>query len=195
MSYTVYGTVNSRAFRVLWMLEELGQPYELVKAGPQSPEIRAVSPLGKVPVLVVDGVVIPDSMAILAFLADRHGAMTYPAGTVERARQDAWSYRILDEIESLLWTASKHTFVLPEDERVPDVKPACRAEYERNLTRIMAEAEGPFLMGETMTVPDILLAHCGGWARAAKFPDGPEAFGDYLKRLRGREAFKAAAAR
>ena len=194
MAYTVYGTVNSRAFRVLWMLEELGQPYDHVPAGPQSPEIRAVSPLGKVPALGVDGTVIPDSMAILTYLADHHGALTHPAGTLDRARQDAWSYRILDEIESLLWTAAKHSFVLPEGERVADVKPACRAEYERNITRIMDEAQGPYLMGETMTVPDILLGHCGNWARAAKFPDGPESFGAYLKNLRARPAFKAVTA-
>lgn len=195
MTYTVYGTPGSRAFRVLWMLEELDQPYDHVPAAPRSDAVRAVSALGKVPVLVADGVAIPDSMAILTYLADHHGSLTFPAGSIDRARQDALSYRILDEIESLLWTAARHSFILPEDERVADVKPACRAEYDRNLTRLIGEMDGPYLMGETMTVPDILLCHCGGWARSAKFPDGPEGFGAYLKRLRERPAFKAAAAR
>lgn len=194
MSYTVYGAVRSRALRVLWLLEELGVPYAHVPAAPQSPEVRAVSPLGKVPVLVDGDAVLRDSSAILTYLADKHGAFTHPAGTIARAQQDAWTFRILDEVESLLWTASKHTFVLPEAERVPEVKEACRAEYARNLARIMEEAEGPCLMGETPLVPDIILAHCGGWAQAAKFPEATEPFAAYLAHLRARPAFRRAIA-
>lgn len=194
MTYTVYGAVRSRAFRVLWLLEELGVPYDHVPAGPQSEEVRKVSPLGKIPVLVEDDTVLRDSTAILTYLADKHGAFTAPAGTQDRARQDAWTFRILDEVESLLWTASKHAFVLPEAERVPEIKDPCRAEYARNLARIMQEAEGPYLMGDEPRVPDIILCHCGGWAQSAKFPEGPDAFADYLSNLRARPAFQRAAA-
>ncbi|MGP6088097.1 glutathione S-transferase family protein [Antarctobacter jejuensis] len=192
MSYTLYGSVRSRAFRVLWLLEELGQPYTHVPAGPQSEEVRRVSPLGKIPVLIEDGAVLRDSTAILTYLADKHGAFTFAAGTQDRARQDAWTFRILDEVESLLWTASKHSFVLPEAERVPQVKDPCRAEYARNIARIMEEAEGPCLMGKTPLIPDIILCHCGGWAQAAKFPAGPDSFADYLSNLRARPAFRKA---
>lgn len=194
MTYTVYGTVRSRAFRVLWLLEELGLDYSHVPAGPQSDEIRKVSPLGKIPVLVEGDTVLRDSTAILTYLADKHGGFTHPAGTILRAQQDAWTFRILDEVESLLWTASKHSFVLPEAERVPEVKPACAAEYARNITRIMEEAEGPYLMGEAPLVPDIILGHCATWAQVANFPDGGPALADYLARLRARPAFQAAAA-
>lgn len=194
MTYTVYGAVRSRTFRVLWLLEELGLAYSHVHAGPQSDEIRKVSPLGKIPVLVDGDAVLRDSTAILTYLADKHGGFTHPAGTIPRARQDAWTFRILDEVESLLWTASKHTFVLPEAERVPAVKPACAAEYSRNIARIMEEAEGPYLMGTAPLVPDIILGHCGTWAQVAKFPDGGTAFSDYLSRLRARPAFRVAAA-
>lgn len=193
MSYTLYGAVRSRAFRILWLLEELGVDYEHVPAGPQSDEVRAISPLGKVPVLVSDGQVIPDSTAILTYLADRHGAFTAPAGTHQRARQDAWTFRILDDIEGQLWTAAKHSFVLPEDERVPEVKAACRAEYARNIDKIFADMQDPYLCGEDMTVPDIILGHCGGWAQSAKFPEATPAFADYLSRLRSRPAFRQAA--
>jgi len=195
MRYTVYGAVRSRAFRVLWMLEELGSPYDHISAGPQSEEVRAVSPLGKIPVLVADGTVLPDSTAILTYLADKHAALTAPAGTEARAQQDAWTFRILDEIEGPLWTASKHSFVLPEAERVPEVKPACHAEYARSMKRLMSEMPGPFLMGEVISVPDIILAHCGGWAASAKFPAPEPAFADYLARMRARPAFKAVAAK
>lgn len=194
MSYTVYGTVRSRAFRVLWLLEELGVPYDHVAAGPQSDEVRKVSPLGKIPVLVDGDTVLRDSLAILTYLADKHGGFTHRAGALARAQQDAWTFRILDEVESLLWTAAKHSFVLPESERVPEVKEACRAEYGRNIARIMAEAAGPFLMGDVPLVPDILLCHCGGWAQSAKFPAGPDGFAEYLATLRARPAFQRAAA-
>jgi glutathione S-transferase len=194
MRYMLYGAVRSRAFRVRWMLEELGAEYDFVPAGPRSEEVRAVSPAGKIPVLTVGESVLTDSSAILAYLADRHGQFTATAGTLERARQDAMTFRILDELEGQLWTAAKHSFVLPEDMRVPEVKAACAAEYARNLAQIVAEMPGPFVMGAEMTVPDIILGHCGGWAQAAKFPAPPEAFGDYLARLRARPAFVAAQA-
>lgn len=63
--YKLVGNRATRAFRALWLLEELGVPYEHVPAAPRSEEVRAVSPLGKVPVLVVGDDVIADSTAIL----------------------------------------------------------------------------------------------------------------------------------
>ncbi|MCE0506016.1 MULTISPECIES: glutathione S-transferase family protein [unclassified Roseivivax] len=194
MRYTLIGTAKTRAFRPLWLLEELGVDYEHLPVGPQSAEVREASPLGKVPVLLADGRAIPDSAAILTFLADRHGAFTCPAGTPERAVQDSWTFRILDELDAIIWTAARHSFVLPEDKRVPEVKDSLKSEFAANLERITAGIEGPYIMGEEMTVPDIILCHCGGWARVAKFPDPPEAFKAYTRRLRDREAYRRAAA-
>ncbi|SLN18236.1 hypothetical protein ROJ8625_00616 [Roseivivax jejudonensis] len=192
MSYTVIGMRQSRAFRVLWMLEELGQDYTHVPAAPRSEEVTRVSPLGKLPVLLDGDHVIPDSAAILTYLADKHGGFTHAAGTPERARQDAWTFRILDELDALLWTAARHSFVLPEADRVPEVKDSLKSEYARNLERLTKEIPGPYVMGDTMTVPDIILCHCGGWAIAAKFPPPPDAFKAYAKNLRSREAFARA---
>ena len=98
--YTLYGTTRSRAFRVMWTLEELGQPYEMVAAAPRSPEILAVNPSGKVPALDVDGTILTDSVAIMSYLADKHGGLTHPAGTLERAQQDALLHRLNDEFDS-----------------------------------------------------------------------------------------------
>lgn len=192
--YKLLGIRATRAFRPLWMLEELGVPYEHVQAGPRAPEVLAVSPLGKVPVLVDGDHVIPDSMAILTYLADKHGAFTHKAGTVERAQQDAWTFRVLDEVDSLLWTASRHSFVLPEAERVPAIKDSLKSEFGRNITRIAQDLHSDYLAGDAPTVPDFLLAHCLGWARNAKFPDAPENLVDYLRRLRERPAYERAAA-
>lgn len=192
--YKLLGIRATRAFRPLWMLEELGVPYEHVPATPRSAEVLAVSPLGKVPVLVDGDHVIPDSMAILTYLADKHGAFTHPAGTVARAHQDAWTFRLLDEVDSVLWTAARHSFVIPEAERVPAVKDSLKTEFGRNITRIGEELTGDYLAGDAPMVPDFLLAHCLGWARNAKFPDAPEVLVDYLRRLRDRPAFQRAAA-
>jgi glutathione S-transferase len=192
--YKLVGNRATRAFRPLWLLEELGVPYEHIAAGPRSPEVLAFSPLGKVPVLVDGDHVVADSMAILTYLADKHGAFTHPAGTPERGRQDAWTFRLLDEVDSVLWTAARHTFVLPEDQRVPAVKESLKAEFAINLDRIASELTSDYLMGDEPTVPDFLLAHCLGWARNAKFPDAPEVLIEYLRRLRDRPAFQRAAA-
>ena len=75
--YTVIGNSKSRTLRVLWLLEELGLEYEHVSASPRSPDVVALNPSGKVPVLVTEDTPITDSTAILSFLADRHGAFTY----------------------------------------------------------------------------------------------------------------------
>lgn len=188
--YEVIGSPTSRAFRVMWMLEELGQPYKVTKASPQSEDVLALNPSGKIPVLKDGDAVITDSTAILTYLADKHGALTFAAGTVERAHQDAFTQCILDEIDSVLWTATRHSFILPEDKRVPEVKESLKWEFSRNLDRIIDQAKSPFLMGDTFTVPDIILAHCGAWARSAKFPSENETFRTYLKACRSRDAFQ-----
>ena len=67
---------------------------------------------------------------------------------------------ILDELEGLLWTASRHSFILPEEMRLAEIKPTLRWEYQRNQARLAEAFSGPYLMGDMMTVPDMLLAHC-----------------------------------
>ena len=167
--YTVIGTPMSRSFRVLWTLEELGQPYELNPAPPQSPEILQVSALGKVPALIKGDEVITDSTAIITYLADKHGGLTAKAGTLARAHQDAMTQRFLDELDAVLWTAARHSFALPKDQRVPEVKPSLKWEFNRNLDRIEGQIKGPYVMGEEFTIADIVLTHCLNWAFGANW--------------------------
>ena len=190
--YEVVGTLMSRTFRVFWMLEELGQPYTQSPEPPRSPRVQEPNPLGKVPILIDNGTPIADSTAIITYLADKHGALTFPAGTLERAAQDSFTHQILDEIDAALWTASRHSFILPEDMRVPDIKPSLKKEYARSIAKLMARKRGPFLMGDQITIPDIILTHCGGWAMTAKFPTDNDDFKSYLKQLRARPAFQKA---
>lgn len=188
------GSKKSRAFRVLWMLEELGVAYEHDPSPPHAPEVRAVNPSGKIPALVAEGVAINDSTAILTYLADSLGRFTHPAGSTKRARQDALTCMVLDEVDGALWTGAKHSFVLPEDRRVPDVKPTAKWEFERAIARLEAGLEGPYLMGEEMTVPDIVLVHCLGWAKIAGFPEPGPRLESYFHTARARDGYKRAAA-
>ncbi|MCG7625524.1 glutathione S-transferase family protein [Epibacterium sp. Ofav1-8] len=192
--YKVIGKPMTRTFRVLWALEELEQPYELEDAAPQSAEIRAYNPSGKVPALVVDGTTVTDSVAIITYLADKHGALTAPAGTLARARQDAITNMLNDEMDALLWMAARHSFALPEEQRVPAIKDSLRWEFARSVSRVEARLTDEFIAGDSFSIADILLTHCLNWARGAKFEVESDALLAYGKRMRARPAFQRVAA-
>lgn len=193
--YRLIGSPKTRAFRVIWMMEELGLDYDFDPAGPRSDAVRVHSPAGKVPVLLADGAVLTESVAIMTFLADRHGGLAATPGSVPRARQDAWTHRVLDEVDALLWTAARHAFVLPEAERVAAIRPALRVEFGRNLSRIAQDlGTGPWLTGAGFAIPDLLLTHCLIWADIAKFPVDAQGLHDYRARAMARPAFQRAAA-
>lgn len=190
--YKVIGSHTTRGFRVMWLLEELGQDYQIIPAAPHSEEAKRYNTLGKVPALVDGDEVLTDSVAIMHYLADKHGQLSAPAGTAARARQEAMTYWLIDEFDAVLWAAAKHSFIFPEDKRVPEIKPSLKAEYARSTGILADRMQGEFLMGDDMTIPDILAVHCMNWAYSAGFPkveEGPLA--EYATRMRHRDAFKA----
>ena len=95
---TVHHLENSRSQRVLWLLEELGLPYEIKryqrdrKTMLAPPELRAVHPLGKSPVISDGDVVLAESGAIVEYLLERHGqGRLKPAvGTPDWLRYTFW---------------------------------------------------------------------------------------------------------
>ena len=95
---TVHHLHNSRAQRILWLLEELGQPYDVVhyQRDPQTllapPALKAVHPLGKSPVVQVDGEVLAESGAIIETLAERlgNGRLLPAPGTPAATRCRYW---------------------------------------------------------------------------------------------------------
>ena len=192
--YTVLGSTKNRTLRVIWTLEELGVTYNQVVGDPGSAEVKALNPTGKVPALIVESEVFPDSIAIMTFLSDRHNALTFPAGSVERLRMDGHIQFLLEEFDNLLWVAAKNSFINPVDHRTPEVKPVLKWEFERSLQRLEERLLGEFLMGDAFTIADILAVHCLNWAFTAKFPDASEALKAYAKRCRGRDAYKRAVA-
>ena len=190
--YKLVGSVKSRAFRVLWLLEELGMPYKHLNVRPHSEEVLRYNPSGKVPVLIDEDAMITDSTAIMTYLADKHGGLTAKAGTLERAKQDAILHQILDEIDAVLWAAFRRSLGLSNMNGAEAIREAFEGEYKNNIDRIMKQVKGPYLMGEDITIPDIVLTHCGGWAFVAKFPTDNLDFKEYLKSMRGRSTYKKA---
>ncbi len=89
---------NSRSQRVLWLLEELGVPYEVKRYQRDArtmlapPELRSVHPLGKSPVVTDDGVTVAESGAIIEYLLERYdtGRLRPPAGTDDGRRFTYW---------------------------------------------------------------------------------------------------------
>ncbi|RLL72287.1 glutathione S-transferase family protein [Paenirhodobacter hankyongi] len=193
--YTVIGTAGSRVMRVLWMLEELGQSYDHVKTHPQPEGVAEIAPAGKGTVLIVDGTPVSDTTAIIQYLADRHGALTHKAGTLPRARQDGLTQFLLDEFDAALWMAARHSYILPEELRLSGIRNTLRWEFERSQHVLVSRmGEGDFVMGDAMTVPDLILTHCLTWALSAKFPIVEHRLTEYLARMRARPAWGRAAA-
>jgi glutathione S-transferase len=95
---TVHHLNNSRSQRVLWLLEELGVPYEIQKYERDAttmlapPSLMKVHPLGKSPVITDDGLTVAETGAIVEYLIERHGdGRLAPApGTPERLRWRYW---------------------------------------------------------------------------------------------------------
>jgi glutathione S-transferase len=94
---TVHHLNNSRSQRVLWLLEELALPYEvafyqrnaITQLAP--PELRAIHPLGKSPVVTEDGAVVAETGAIIEYIVEKAGGRLRPAaGTTERLRWTYW---------------------------------------------------------------------------------------------------------
>ncbi|WP_299966801.1 glutathione S-transferase family protein [uncultured Roseobacter sp.] len=182
--YKVIGTTKSRTFRVLWTLAEIGAPFEQIAVAPRSEEALRYNASGKVPALVDGDAVLTDSVAIMTYLADKHGQLTAPAGTIARAEQDALTLWLIDEFDAILWSAAKHSFVLPEERRVPAVKETLKWEFERAAAQLSARLQGPFLMDDALSLPDILACHCLNWAIGAKFPRVDAKLFAYGKALR-----------
>jgi glutathione S-transferase len=94
---TVHHLNNSRSQRVLWLLEELGVPHELIRYERlpdmrAPPALQAIHPLGKSPVITDNGNVVAESGAIVEYLVTTHGGgrLIPPPGTPERLRYTYW---------------------------------------------------------------------------------------------------------
>ena len=177
MSTTLYEFAPTRSARARWTLLELGIPFESI-AGREvigSPELKAVSPLGKVPGIVDNGRPLFESAAICTWLADSHPekGLIAPSGSWDRALHDQWVTFCLAELESHLWSTARNTFLYPEPRRVPAVLEQDADEGRKSLEVLDAHlATTPFLVGGKFTVADIIVGYTTNWARRAGWAGG-----------------------
>jgi glutathione S-transferase len=184
----LYHLPGSRSTRALWTLEEIGAPYELtVMTGEErlGEEHRRRHPLGRVPVLELDdGGFVFESGAICLHLADLHpdAGLLGPPGSTERALAYQWSFFAFAELEGTVfpWMRAKRA---GQDldalaERFTPVAATLRA----------ALADGPWLLGDTFTIADVLCSGPLGTAyrRGLTDEDGP--LRDYVERAAARPA-------
>ncbi len=196
MSMKLYYTPRSRAFTALWLLEELGQPYELESFAldgdrHKQPDYLALNPMGKVPLVVVsheDGEVpVSETGAIAMYLAER-----FPESKLAPAVSDAKRAAYL---RWMLFSGSVIEPALGEkffQWEVParSVSWGCFADMERTLSDALSAS--PYLLGEEFSAADIVVGASArfGLLFGAFEKTGPIA--DYVARLVERPAFKRA---
>jgi glutathione S-transferase len=213
---TVHHLNHSRSQRVLWLLEELELPYELVKyerdpetlLGPRS--LEAIHPLGKSPVITDGDATVAESGAILEYLVETHGKgrLAPPAGTAAHrdyryfmhyAEGSLMPYLLLKLITRRLKEVKLPFFVKPIAKKIADklagdfVDPNLR----RHVAFLGAHLEKHrWFAGDEITAADIqmsfpveaLVARAGGLAV-------PPKLADFVKRCQERPAFQRALAR
>lgn len=191
--YKVVGAPGSRVTRVTWMLEELGEDYEFVPAKQHSETMYRYNPSGKAPALADGDLIIVDSAAIVFYLADKHSDKgmggTNPA---QRGELASWLFFAQAELEAPLWNKLKHRMMLPEDQRA-EVGPWTKAEFEREIETFDKRlGDRQFAMGDRFTAADVILGHCGQWARGAKFEIASDRVNAYFDRVLERPALARA---
>jgi glutathione S-transferase len=161
----IYGIARTRAFRALWIAEELGLDYqhlpiEIGEAGARAPEFLALNPNGRLPFIVDDGFVLFESLAITLYLAKKHSyGRLYPDTLQGEAKAWQWSFWAIAEVDRGVNIWSLHAVRLPpaeRDARRRDEALAVLAAPFRVLDA--AVAEQPYLLGDEFTVADLNVA-------------------------------------
>lgn len=186
----------SRGRIVRWMLEELGIDYHTeVHAFEElaSSAYRAINPMAKVPALEHRGQVVTEAAAICAYLAD-----AFPAAGLAPGLQDPlrgpylrWLFFGAGPVEAAV--TAKALGLLPPDDKASFVGYG-RFEHMLSVLEQAAAGASPWLLGERFSAADVYL---GGQVdfglQFGTLPDRP-ALVDWARRLRGREAYRRAAA-
>ena len=206
---TVHHLENSRSQRVLWLLEELELPYRVIRYArdPRTlrapPELLAVHPLGKAPVITDGGTVVAETGAIVAYLTDLAGARLVPGpGTEERRRYVYWSHYaegsampplLLKLVFGRLAPGSPWP-LRPLVRRIADT--VLRGFVDPDLRRHAAfwEAEladRPYFCGTDFSAADILMSFPLEAFAARGTGTGPQVT-DWLARIHARPAYQRA---
>jgi len=189
---------DSRSQRILWLLEELGAPYEIRSYARDAqtrlapPELKAVHPLGKSPVITDGDMTIHESGAIIDYLIRRHGAgkLQPPAGSVDHEVYLQWLHYAEG---SAMLPLMLLMYVMRLGEAGAPLHPRIEGEIDNHLVYLDQSLEGrDYLLGEALTGADIQMSFVGEVGRAfGKLPSYPNATA-WLSRLHARPAYKAA---
>ena len=165
MALRIYGIARTRAFRALWMAEELGLAYEhlpieIGDAGARAPEFLKINPNGRLPFIEDDGFVLFKSLAITLYLAKKHSTGRLYPGTLQgEGKAWQWTSWALNEVDRGVNIWSLHAVRLPQAER----DAAKRDEALKVLAspfRVLdaALAAQDYLLGGDFTVADLNVA-------------------------------------
>lgn len=211
---TVHHLENSRSQRVLWLLEELGLPYEVKRyaRNPKTllapPELAAVHPLGKSPVISDGKVVVAESGAIVEYLLDEHGQgrLRGAQGTPERRLFTYWLH--FSEGSLMPPLVMKLVFDKVREAPVPFfIKPVVRGVADQvmrsylgpNITRLLAFMEAelaqrPWFAGPEFSAADIQMSYPveAAAARAGLDASQHPRLSDWLQRIHARPAYQKA---
>ncbi len=194
---TLYHAAPSRSSVVLWMLEELGQPYDLkllsLKQGDNlKPDYLAINPMGKVPALRHGDTVITELAAICTYLADAfpQARLNVPIGTPRRGVYLKWLFFGPGCLEPAVI-----------DRAAPRKEEARRAmlgygDFDTTMN-VLAKAveKGPWLMGEQFTAADVVIGANIRWGMIFKMIPERKEFADYAARIAARPAAQRAEAK
>jgi glutathione S-transferase len=194
---TLYHWAPSRSSTTRWMLEEVGEPYNIhlvnLHADEQSAsDYRAVNPMGKVPALRHGDTVITEGAAICAYLADEFPArkLNIPVGTPQRGVYLKWLFFGPSCVEPAV---TDRSFPRKEEARRGMLG---YGDYDTVVDVLAnAVAKGPYLMGDQFTAADVVIGAGVRWGMQFKLlPARPE-FLAYAARLGERPALQRAEAK
>ena len=170
----LYGNARSRAARCLWMLEEVGEPYQLVEKSTRADDLRTadylrLNPNARIPTLVDGGVVIWELMAINLYLAQKYQGPMRVSGPEVLGLAAQWSFWAVLEMEDLLLDFLMHRALLPEFTRDPSHAERDELLLQKPLEVLNAALAGrEFLGGGGFTVADLNVASILVWGKMAR---------------------------
>ncbi|MGE3066373.1 MAG: glutathione S-transferase family protein [Hyphomicrobiaceae bacterium] len=191
----LYHASPSRSAVTLWMLEEVGQPYDvellsLQNGDNRKPEFLAINPMGKVPALRHRDAIVTESAAICTYLADEfpQARLNVPVGDPRRGEYLKWLFFGPSCVEPAILERA-----YPRKEAAPR-SAAGFGDYDTvvDVLAKAAAAADPWLLGKQFTAADVIIGSGIRWGTLFKLlPERPE-FAGYLSRIAQRPAAKAA---
>ena len=171
----LYGVLISRANRSMWMLEEIGQPYELVKTTAHPDDLRTaeylrLNPNARMPTLVDGNVVVWESLAINLYLADKYEGPMHAGSPDVRAQATQWSIFAVLELEELARDLMDHRLFLAEGAREASIAERDELLLQRPIGVLNAVLnDRKYLLGDEFTVADLNVASILSWAKRVQF--------------------------